>query len=366
MRRYLPGLDALRGVAAFAVLLLHGSYKFHLPHLLRHGYLAVDFFFMMSGFVLAHAYEERLRAGLTVGAFMQARFTRLYPMVVLGVATGMVAASVESHAWQKTAVDSVTGLALMPHLFGTKPSADVFPIDPPLWSLFWELLAGAMLATVLYKSSTRKLSVCCATCFIALTYLTYRHGSTEIGYTVDHFTDGAARVGFAFTAGMILFRWWLTRPFSVPSLPTGVIATVLVAVFAIPDLSQIWFFDLLAIAVGFPLIILSGVGAGQTSAFWRAGADMSYPLYLLHIPILTLCVALCAAQSMIARSICMMVGVAVAILCSFAAHRIWDQPLRRWLSASLRSNGGRITLHGRPDFEHATGSGYGVGTSRTS
>jgi peptidoglycan/LPS O-acetylase OafA/YrhL len=62
-------LDAMRGIAAVSVVFYHAGIHSGLP-LLPHAYLAVDLFFVLSGFVIAHAYEEKLHHGMTVGKFM--------------------------------------------------------------------------------------------------------------------------------------------------------------------------------------------------------------------------------------------------------------------------------------------------------
>ena len=84
-------LDGLRGVAAVMVIIFHlfeahagGS---HLTQIINHGYLAVDFFFMLSGFVIGYAYDDRWNR-MTVGTFFKRRIIRLHPMVIMGSIVG--------------------------------------------------------------------------------------------------------------------------------------------------------------------------------------------------------------------------------------------------------------------------------------
>src|ERR1700712_1409072 len=88
LRRY-HTLDALRGLAAIAVVGFHISQVKLEPVLVPYGYLAVDFFFVLSGAVVAHAYEKQLRAGLSWQAFFVKRVIRLYPLALLGTALGL-------------------------------------------------------------------------------------------------------------------------------------------------------------------------------------------------------------------------------------------------------------------------------------
>jgi peptidoglycan/LPS O-acetylase OafA/YrhL len=91
----LPGLTSLRGLAALAVLLFHASFLSYRfagggpPVLWQRGYLAVDLFFFLSGFILTHVYGDRLAADPSrrgIGSFLWARFCRLYPMNVFTLA----------------------------------------------------------------------------------------------------------------------------------------------------------------------------------------------------------------------------------------------------------------------------------------
>ena len=80
-------LDGLRGVAAIMVIIYHlfetHSLGNHLIQIINHGYLAVDFFFMLSGFVIGYAYDARWDK-MTLGTFFKRRIIRLHPMVIMG------------------------------------------------------------------------------------------------------------------------------------------------------------------------------------------------------------------------------------------------------------------------------------------
>ena len=87
-------LDALRGVAALMVVAFHmleilGNGD-HTRQLLNHGYLAVDFFFALSGFVIGYAYDDRWGKGMTIWTFFKRRLIRLHPLVILGTLLGAI------------------------------------------------------------------------------------------------------------------------------------------------------------------------------------------------------------------------------------------------------------------------------------
>ncbi|MGE0829924.1 MAG: acyltransferase family protein, partial [Hyphomonadaceae bacterium] len=141
-------LDGLRGIAAVAVLLRHfGSAAG--PVRLPESYLAVDLFFLLSGFVLAHAYEQRLRAGMSFWDFLKARFIRLYPLYFLGTAIGAAGAFwLASRNWGHAEFGEMLGslsfnLAFLPSAFHEH---NPFPYNGPAWSLFYEMLASVIFA----------------------------------------------------------------------------------------------------------------------------------------------------------------------------------------------------------------------------
>ena len=87
-------LDGLRGVAALMVIWYHifEGYAFASDTMIttfNHGYLAVDFFFILSGFVIGYAYDDRWGKSLTMKDFFKRRLIRLHPMVIMGVSSGL-------------------------------------------------------------------------------------------------------------------------------------------------------------------------------------------------------------------------------------------------------------------------------------
>src|SRR6516225_9704176 len=88
-----PILDGLRGVAAILVIIYHlfeAYYPVPAHHPEHHGYLAVDFFFLLSGFVVGYAYDDRWEKGMSVWDFFKIRLIRLHPLVLLGVLIGAI------------------------------------------------------------------------------------------------------------------------------------------------------------------------------------------------------------------------------------------------------------------------------------
>ncbi len=152
LTNHIAFLDELRGVAALSVVLLHASQIFGFS-LGSYAYLAVDFFFCLSGFVLANGYDQKLRSGgLRSSAFFLKRLARLYPMIVVGVAVGVLAAvfASEPHiSLHDIPILTVGALLLLP--LGLLAGQEAFSINSPLWSLCFE-----MVASVVYGSAARR------------------------------------------------------------------------------------------------------------------------------------------------------------------------------------------------------------------
>src|ERR1700744_3037299 len=85
-------LDGLRGVAALAVVTFHFMewvYFDYSKNFIGHGFLAVDFFFCLSGFVIGYAYDDRI-GKMGILEFFKSRLIRLHPLVIIGSVIGLL------------------------------------------------------------------------------------------------------------------------------------------------------------------------------------------------------------------------------------------------------------------------------------
>lgn len=265
-------LDALRGVAAICVMLHHAEPN--APITVHWGYLAVDLFFCLSGFVIALTYEDRLRAGMTLRQFVVQRVTRLYPMALVAALIGIV-------LWHGNA----NMLLLLPDFLS---GAALYPTNPPMWSLLCELLANVAFAALLFAAPTRRLAVVTAACGVALAAATVAVGTMrQMGPEWSLLLPGLARTGFSFGTGVLLFRLWRAsgarrRTTHLAWLPLLVLPAALI--FTVLERP---FFDLLAVFVMIPAIVWLGV-AWELPPRRLGGrlGDLSYPLYCINMPLL--------------------------------------------------------------------------------
>lgn len=327
-------LDGLRGVAAVIVLIYHR--RFWIPqHAEWHGYLAVDFFFLLSGFVIAHAYERRLASGALAGrAFVIARIVRLYPMIVLGALAGTAVTILEgvSKGWLGLSARAVAAAPFaLPQPFLAQP----FLPNGPVWSLFFELIANLGFLLFIPRLSTRALGAVALALGIGLALAIRAQGGVSFGWLPATLPLGLLRVGFPFTAGVLLYRLSKAGRLRIPALPVWLLGLALIALLRVPQLS--WraeiLYTLAVVFLLFPLLLASAAGdrpRGRWHWLSEWSARLSYPLYIIHAPIL-------AGLDLIpgfARLPVVLRYPGAVLLCiaiALAAERWYDVPVRAWL-----------------------------------
>lgn len=288
-------LDELRGVAAVAVLVFHIGTRGGGPLLLPNGFLAVDFFFMLSGFVIAEAYEARLAGGMTFGGFAARRLVRMAPVAMLGAMIGgtylvarAFAAPARSDPLSEVVAGNLLNLMILPKLWhGRATGWELFPSNGPLWSLFFEIVINFIWALFLAGRSTRILCGLVAVSAGFLVALGLHFGTLDIGWEAISLAGGAARVGFGFGSGLLLHRARGAIPvMGRLSARMALIALVYFLILPLPLLG--W--QMLIVLLCMPAVLLVAVAAGQEKVL-PGGAwlgRLSYPLYGTHVPLLAL------------------------------------------------------------------------------
>lgn len=281
MDNRLPGLDALRGLAAIVVVLFHLG----LPILGAH--LAVDFFFMLSGFVMARTYEVRLRHGsLGAGRFFVKGYKRLWGWMALGTLLGFIVALGQYGLSADLGLAAVLMLAMVPAF---NLSAAPYLLNMPLWSIVYELVANAAHGLGLARMVKRVLILVATLCALGLGWAIATAGFPRGGFAEYHWLV-LLRVGLSYVLGIMIWRLWGDRPpvkvpfaFSFALLPDYV-----VAVYLWPwDYAPLVFIILLA-----PLMMFGGMQARFASPRALECATvlgvMSFPLYAVHYPAIQL------------------------------------------------------------------------------
>ena len=352
-------LDGLRGVAALVVIVYHVFECFDWTPL-PHGYLSVDFFFVLSGFVIGYAYDDRWSQGLTTPRFFMRRLIRLHPMVIAGAVLGAVCFFIQgSVTWggQKVATSMVM-IALLLNVFmvplpvGARPdvrgNGELFPLNGPNWSLFFEDLGTIFYALLLRRLSTRALAV--VTCMLgaALTAISLHDGFLGVGWSMANggLWTGMVRMLFPYSMGMLLARMF--RPAAVRHA-FWKCAALIVAVACLPlalPAMPAWCngaYDAACVLFLFPAVVWLGASEAHCSTLTRRVScmlgDLSYPLYAVHYPLMYLFYAHIGFDGNLVPievlnrvwpvAVCLPLA---SIALAWATMKCYDLPVRRRLS----------------------------------
>ena len=281
----LPLPDLLRGLCAVAVMLHHEAPLYGSPGLFPRAYLAVDFFFMLSGFVLTLAFEPKLNTTLSAPRFMAQRAARLWPILAVGVAIGALA---RLHAGAPLMALAAPFLASLLFLPWPQGRGGLFRLDGPQWSITYELLGNLAHALVLRRLSDRALLVLVALCAALLIWRAQAWGSIGLGDGTANWPGGLPRLGFAYGLGV-----WLGRAFARPHpAPRSLWPAALLPLAIIT--APFWPLstatgDLLAVLLLFPPALWCCAHVSMPPRLARlsdALGRLSYPLYAIHGPLL--------------------------------------------------------------------------------
>lgn len=356
-------LDGLRGVAALLVIWYHvfeGFATSPYDQRFNHGYLAVDFFFILSGFVIGYAYDDRWPAGkMTLKTFFRRRLIRLHPMVVMGAVLGAVAFCLQGcEKWDHTPVSLlwvgaalVLGCLLLPAVPGTGPevrgNGEMYPLNGPSWSLFFEYIGNILYALFIRRFSTRWLSVLVGISALGLASFAIGNGSgfghLGVGWTLvgNNLGGGMLRMLFAFSMGL-----WMSRIFRPVHIRgafwlCSVIVAILLSVPHIGGSETPWMngiYDAVCVIFVFPLLVWLGASGRTTDAassrICKFLGDISYPLYIVHYPSMYLFYSW-VWNNELAFSQVWPVVLALFfgnILLAYLFLKLYDEPVRRWLT----------------------------------
>ena len=366
-------LDGLRGVAAMLVVVFHLFETYSsgpADQIINHGYLAVDFFFVLSGFVIGYAYDDRW-GRMSTWDFFKRRLIRLQPMVVLGTLIGAFwfyfgAAPgfelVMQTPWWKLLLIMILGCVMFP----TPPSMDIRgwkeinSLNGAQWSLLWEYIANILYALVVRRFSRVTLGVMVAlsaflTIDLAMDLDVF--GLLEVrsyarytviggfGLTPDQIYIGISRLLYPFFGGLLVYRLGKLRV----NLKSGGMlwcSLAVAATLAVPHIggeTHQWLNGLYCVVIilfVYPAIVAAGAGSPlkgrKTTAVCKFLGLISYPLYITHYPMIYVQMNWAArhADAPLGTHIWVAVSIFVAsIAVAYASVKVYDLPIRAWLSA---------------------------------
>jgi Predicted acyltransferases len=353
-------LDGLRGVAALTVIAFHLFEIFskgdHSKQIINHGYLAVDFFFALSGFVIGHAYDDRW-GKMTLGSFFKRRLIRLHPMIVMGMTIGAIAfyygaspilfPHISSTPLWKLILVMLIGYTLIPvsHSLDIRGWSEMHPLDGPAWSLFYEYMANILYALIIRRFSKTLLSILVflAACMLVHMAVTSDTGDVIGGWSLEpkEIHVGFSRLLYPFFAGLLVSRIFKPGHINNAFLWCSLLLLVVFALPRVGSADKLWqngLYDSLSIILIFPLIVYMGASGnikGKRALKWcRFLGDISYPIYIIHYPLIYAYSAW-AVDYHPTVSQAIIVGLVVyfsSIIIAYGCLKFYDIPVRRWLT----------------------------------
>lgn len=372
-------LDGLRGVAAMIVVAFHLFETYSAgptEQILNHGYLAVDFFFLLSGYVIGYAYDDRWKQ-MTMWGFFKRRLVRLHPLVILGTLIGaalfyfgdapgfeLVA---QTPVWQMLLV-VLLGCLMVPLLPGwdIRGWQEINPLNGAVWSLMWEYIGN-----ILYALFVRRLSTTLLAVFVALAALLTIDVAMNIdvtgllevrnyaqytliggfGLSGDQIYIGVARLLFPFFMGLLLSRigWKISIKGGFWWCSLFVAALLVVPCVGKGDMGWLnGLYCTVVVLALFPLIVVIGAGSrttdAKTTAWCKWLGAISYPLYITHYPWIYFQMKWAADHKDLPTSVHVAVAVSIFLLAigiAWASLKLYDEPVRNWLKEHWLKRGSR-------------------------
>lgn len=352
-------LDGLRGVAALTVVCFHLFEAYatsHIDQKINHGYLAVDFFFILSGFVIGYAYDDRWKTKTTTAKdFIKRRLIRLHPMVVIGAIIGAIMFYTQGcSVWDVSKVSvtmllvaTLLNIFLIPATPGTeiRGLGEMYPLNGPSWSLFFEYIGNILYVFFLRKLSTNALSVLVflAACGLVTFAIFGPLGDICVGFamTRDEMIGGSLRLLFSFSAGLLLSR--VFRPVKIKgAFWIGSISIVILS--AMPRIGgseNLWMngiYETLCVVIIFPLLVYLGASGKTTdkvtTRVCKFLGDISYPLYMVHYPFIYLYYAWVKNKNLtfmesLPGAAALVIG---SVLLAWVCLKLYDEPVRKYLA----------------------------------
>jgi peptidoglycan/LPS O-acetylase OafA/YrhL len=327
-------LDGLRGVAAIWVLVYHGRDWFGVlaPSA---GYIALDLFFVLSGFVIEASYGSRLRDGLSPWTFFKIRLIRIYPLYLVGLIPGVIVIA-GSLLFRGQVTDfNATVWRSLPFSVFMLPSplvgdwtSNYYPLNNPAWSLLFELLINVFYG-VTFKYWSKRAMI--PLIMVAGAFLLYTGDSGDGGWNWQTFDVGLLRVGFSFPLGVLLHRFHAAG-YRAPRVPSWLCIAAFSGLLFLPG-NHMWF--ALGIA-GFPIVVAFAASAnppGVQARIFGFLAAISLALYSIHLPAMRLIEAILHRLDVHPNPYLVGFGfLAIILPSSYWLDRYFDTPARRYLS----------------------------------
>jgi len=351
-KKHFEILDGLRGIAALAIVVFHFMewiYPDFSKNFIGHGFLAVDFFFCLSGFVIGYAYDDRIGKMGTM-EFFKSRLIRLHPLVILGAVLGLLAflfdpfaSNPELYSTGRIVLIFLCSLLLIPFPVMEDRAFNLFGLNAPSWSLFWEYAANIVYAFILCRIGRPFLVALTILAAAALCWVSYSAGNLLGGWNGETFWHGGARIAYSFSAGLLVYRsnWIIKNRLGFLGL-----AVLLSLAFIMPYSQWNWLAEVVVVLFYFPLLVSLGAGAVLSPKLKNIcvfSGKISYPLYMTHYSVIWIFGNYYMSANPSGSELAFIVigGTALMVLAAYIVMVVYDIPLRRYLSNKRKKYIGR-------------------------
>jgi peptidoglycan/LPS O-acetylase OafA/YrhL len=291
--------------------------------------------------------------------FFKRRLIRLHPMVIMGAVIGAVTFCIQGRVqWNGSSVSvSMVMLALLLNMFllpalpgsraEVRGNGEMFPLNGPNWSLFFEYIGNLLYAFFVHRLSTKALSVLvvvlgiCLTLFAVLNFSGYGH--IGVGWTLAdyNFPGGLIRMMFSYSVGLLMSR--VFKPMRIRGA-FWICSLVLLTLLSMPHvggMGNLWMngvYDSVCVIFIFPMLVYLAASGSTTdknsTAICKFLGDISYPIYVVHYPFMYLFFAWVWRDKVPfseAWPFALLV-VATSVVLAYLSLKLYDEPVRKWLS----------------------------------
>ena len=364
-------LDGLRGVAALMVIIFHffELYSFGNPskQIINHGYLAVDFFYVLSGFVLGYAYDDRWDK-MSYWDFYKRRLIRLHPMVIAGSLLGMCyfflgecinspnIESVNPLYFFLTIIMSILMIPC-PAQMDIRGWGETNSFNGPNWTLTYEYIVNILYSLIFRRLHTIIIGILTLASTLLLVNLTCNfdifnvmnerenNKYTVIGgwsLTSCELCVGFTRLFYPYFAGYLVYR--LKLKIRIP-YSFIICSIILITFLSMPRLEKEGYpifngiYEAIVIILIFPLVII--IGAGDTTKneiltkICKFIGELSYPIYITHYPIIYMNSAWTSfhMKDSLFNKIMLSIGsFFIMVFNAYSLIELYDKPVRKWLA----------------------------------
>lgn len=341
-------LDAVRGLAALVITFCHFWTLILGKSPIDRVYLAVDFFFVLAGFVSCYAYERRLLVNMSWADFAKRRLIRLYPLYFLGFVIGLGATVImcirQHEPLHQLVVPSIAHMLMLPLPYAAPfagiaaKASEAFPLNLVVWALAYEVFVSLFYGAIVRWLNLKVLLGVIGAFFALYSLGAYTAGSYATGNEMAHILPAICRTGFSYFMGILVFR--LSRPGAGNTWLWLPLTIAFYAMLSLPFLEHgNRFIDAPLLLFVLPVFVYLAAKCDmprRLETISRRAGDLAYPIYMIHFPFVCFATLAISRYDLVGWQVWAVFAVTLALIVGLSALALkyFDEPVRRWLTAA--------------------------------